>query len=129
MCSTEESLIHKPYILDMKFSASNDRIIAVKFEYDNYLGRYTTYNNEIGEIEAINEATKEITYVYYLKSESKELINARGSIKTGYYGYSASSGCYIWGTLYEGDNGQSIFVPASGINAALNPPLCGYYYA
>jgi hypothetical protein len=60
-----------------------------------------------------------------LKSElakQKNTATARFEIKTGYYGY--SGGCYYYGTLYVGDNGESIFVPATGTNAILNPPIC-----
>lgn len=130
-CSTDNSFDKKPaYDVTMKFQVNGtDQMVAVHFEYSQSQKRYIHTNKDVEEIKAVNSATQEVMYVYTLKSEYKKSINSKFEIKVGYYGYSSQTGCYYFGTLYVGDNGQSLFVPASGVNAVANPPLCGYYYA
>ncbi len=47
------------------------------------------------------------------------------NIQTGYYGYGHDTGCHYYGTLYTDNSCNTLFVPASGTNAILNPPICG----
>lgn len=64
----------------------------------------------------------------------EELLDFRGgsgggggcpSIQRGYHGYSQSTGCWYYGTLYTDNNCETLFVPDSGTNGILNPPICG----
>lgn len=129
-CITDDLSGHKPYQITMNFSDGNDdKTITVLFTYSKSQQRYVPHSNQITEIKAIHEVTREEMFVYLLKTEyEKQLTNARYEIKTGYVGYSQITGCYYWGTMHIGDNGESLFVPATGINAILNPPICNYWY-
>lgn len=99
------------------------KTVDAKFVYNAALNRYQLLSEMLVEIEAIHEATREVIYVYALKSELEAgAPNGKSEIKTGYYGY--TGGCFYFGTLYVGENGESIFVPASGINSIANPPIC-----
>lgn len=97
--------------------------VDAKFIYNTSLSRYQVLSDDIVEIAALHESTRETIYVYALRSAIEaNAANGKSEIKTGYYGY--SSGCFYFGTLYVGENGESIFVPASGINSIANPPIC-----
>ena len=110
----------------MKFQVDGvDKIVTAKFVYDNSQKRYVIDSDLIEEIKAVDETTKKDVYVYSLKSKGEE--SARYEIKRGYYGYSGETGCFYYGTLYVGDNGESIFVADKGIYAILNPPMCDYW--
>lgn len=129
-CATEEPQVAKQsYEVNMKFHVNGvERVIVARFIYDNSEKRYILKSDLIGETKAINESTKEEMYVYFLKLENE---NARllYEVKRGYYGYSGNTGCFYYGTLIVGDNGQSIFIADTGVDAVLNPPMCGYWYA
>lgn len=99
------------------------KTIYARFIYSTALGRYQLLSQDVVEIKALHEITGEVIYVYALKTGiDLHAPNGKSEIKTGYYGY--SSGCFYFGTLYVGENGESIFVPASGINSIANPPIC-----
>jgi hypothetical protein len=99
------------------------KTVDAKFIYNAGLNRYQLLSEVLVEIEAIHESTREVIYVYALKSELEASVpHGKSEIMTGYYGY--AGGCFYFGTLYVGENGESIFVPASGINSIANPQIC-----
>ena len=83
----------------------------------------------IVEVKAINEMTKEKIYGYYLKRDKNARYPAPPSIQVGYVGYSADTGCWYYGTLITDNYGNTHFFPATGDNALVNLPRCGFYYA
>lgn len=62
------------------------------------------------EVESIDEAGR-LTYGYvYAEAPEGDSARALYGIYRGYYGFDGN--CFVYGTLIEGDNGVSIFVPA-----------------
>lgn len=127
-CSDDQEVKQTPApkTVALKFDVNGtEKIVNATAVYDESLKRIKLVSDEIVEIEAIHETTKQLIYVYALKAKQDGTGRTElYEIKTGYYGYSQQTGCYYYGTLYVGDNGQSIFVEASGINGILNSPIC-----
>ncbi len=120
----------------MKFQVNGkDETYTLKFLYDKVQKQYVIESREVEARRFINSETKEVMYAFFLKSKSstsaKEapVPDTPFEIKKGYVGYSASTGCWYYGTLYIDNAGNELFVAATGMNALLNPPLCGYWYA
>jgi hypothetical protein len=83
-------------------------------------------SDELEMTRAINQETGQESYVIHRKSNSDENFHQRTGgprIEFGYFydGYD----CWIAGTWYHGDNGQSIFVPGSASTQYLNN-ICGW---
>ncbi|MGY0427112.1 MAG: hypothetical protein ACWIPI_09855 [Polaribacter sp.] len=79
------------------------------------------------EVQAINKKTGEETYGYILvENNKKENANFQskaspaGEIRHGYFLYGR---CFVYGTMYIGDNGVNLFVPC-GINCIALDPIC-----
>lgn len=128
-CSTDEPVktSRGSYEVPMKFQIEGvEETVIVKFIYDKSEKRYIPNSDSIGETKAVNKLNGEMMYVYYLKSENP---NPLWGIYRGYYGYSGSTGCFFYGTLIVGDNGNSHFQADTGVDSILNPPQCGYWYA
>ena len=69
-------------------------------------------SDELEMSKAINQETGEESYVIHQKSsDSSSLREVNPKIVAGYF-YDGND-CWIYGTWYHGDNGQSLFVPAS----------------
>ncbi len=109
-CSDDGEVVEgKVKGVNLVFTANGvAKTIYARFIYSTALGRYQLLSQDVVEIKALHEITGEVIYVYALKTE----IDLH------------SSGCFYFGTLYVGENGESIFVPASGINSIANPPIC-----
>lgn len=125
-CSDDQEVKQapKPQTVALKFDVNGvEKIVNATMVYNESLKRVQLVSDEIIEIEAVHEVTKKVMYVYTLKGTQDSAGRTElYEIKTGYYGY--AEGCYYYGTLYVGDNGQELFQPASGINAIANPPIC-----
>lgn len=83
-------------------------------------------SEELEMTRAINQETGQESYIIHRKSISKGNDHQRTGgprIEFGYFydGYD----CWIAGTWYHGDNGQSIFVPGSASTQYLNN-ICGW---
>lgn len=135
-CSTEESInpSNESFSFPMIFDTNNPKIVCtVHFSYSERENQYLVQSNDVEIRRFINSQTKETILAFFQKQlpsgkESPAPIKPY-EIKKGYVGYSPATGCWLYGTLYIDNKGNSLFVPASGMDALLNPPLCGYWYA
>jgi hypothetical protein len=123
-CSEEENVKKDNTTHDVPFKFNIDGVdqtVIATFKYNADLQRLVEISGNVTEIEATDETTGKLMYVYTYTLNALEHANERAqwSIKTGYYGY--SSGCFYWGTLITGDSGSEHFSPHS---AAYNPPIC-----
>lgn len=80
------------------------------------------------EVQAINNETGESTYGYVLIEENmKESANLQNKgapvseIRTGYFLYGR---CFVYGTMYGGDNGVNLFVPKTIFETIALDPIC-----
>lgn len=108
--------------VELKFNVDGlDQIIKATMIYNESLKKSQLLSDELIEITAKHDKTGRMIHVYTLKSNRMEQSNGRIEWKRlrGYYGY--DSGCYYFGTLYVGDNGEELFTPDS---TAYNAPIC-----
>lgn len=136
-CSNDEPVTPhlESFEYHMNFKIDESEIVyTVRFKYDRVSAQYSIESDNVQAKKFTNYTTGDIILAFYpkLKSDSgkepPKPINPY-EIKKGYVGYSPSTGCWFYGTLYIDNKGNSLFVPASGMDALLNPPLCGYWYA
>jgi|GEM_PF-5981444 len=127
---------------------NNDKVL-LKFKVDNSLNRIE--EGDVIEIEAIILSTNpweleseylekivvnaenddRLTYAFVLNSpdENNNSYRAGGSVKRGYF-FNSGTGCFHYGTIYTGDNGNQIFVADTDpvlLFAHQNFPICPDY--
>jgi hypothetical protein len=125
-------MLRPPSYVDLKFHVDGvDRIVTAKFVYDRRQKRYVLDSDLIVEVSAINKTTGKPMFGYYLKRNvnARNPVPVQEMVEEGYVGYSPDTGCWYFGTLYVDYYGVEIFIPATGVTALMNPPMCGYYYA
>jgi hypothetical protein len=138
-----QETLHPDKVGEMTFIVNGEeKTFAVKFVYNRQEGRYVLQSDEIEEHRMKHAVTGEILYAYYPKDKATNAKVPPGGgggggpvpeepyeIRKGYVGYSPSTGCWYFGTLYVDNEGDEIFVPANEETQLMNPPLCGYWYA
>lgn len=87
-------------------------------------GIMSLISEELEMSRTINQETGLESYIIHKKEENEENNRPGGpSIKFGYF-YDGGD-CWIAGTWYHGDNGESLFVPGSAATQILNN-ICGW---
>ena len=100
--------------------------IIVKVKIEN--GQPKFISNELEERQFTNSETGKQGYGFFLKQEDDRLngnLTTRSPNFRVTRGYAFTGSCFEYGTLYEGDNGSSIFV-ACGFNCFGFDPICGW---
>lgn len=75
------------------------------------------------EVEAINSETGEKIYGYILSNswQKNNKYNRTGEIRRGYFLYGR---CFVYGTMFIGDNGVNLFVPCPPTRCIALEPIC-----
>lgn len=103
------------------FSRDGDTIASfIDVEvYIKSLEPFKLESEKIEELNAKDSLSNQETYGYILK----EIEALRWGSKRGYF-FDNNSGCMIYGTMYYGDNGVNLFVPATGATRYLFQDIC-----
>lgn len=120
-CSEDAPIKEGKVLVKLKFAkegntengrSSGEDFIEIEAELIFENSKWILKSENLVEIESFNSETGEVTYGYEYIGNASSNSSGRvmGGIYRGYYGFDGE--CFIYGTLYEGDNGQSIFVPA-----------------
>ncbi len=101
-----------------KFDKNTIDFFNINYNFEN---PFLSQSEDLIVIEAINEETKLNSYII-TKKETEDNFK-QFSIRRGYWfdGY----GCFIYGEIITGENGNEIFIPAdSATQSTMN--ACGY---
>ena len=117
-CTTDSNEIHRATVQlkfekdEFKISKSPENITI----YDvtiNSLGEVQLNNDNLELIEAIEENTQKNSFVIIEKESTSSKKGASIQSKGGgsSRGYFFDGECFVYGTMYYGDNGVNLFVP------------------
>jgi hypothetical protein len=125
-CSSENNLPREKVTLrfpneDSQFSRSGDSLLSfIDVEvYIKSLEPFKLESEQIEELNAKDSISNQETYGYIIK----EIGALRWGSSRGYF-FDNNSGCMIYGTMYYGDNGINLFVPASTATRLLFSDIC-----
>jgi len=106
-CSDDNSINEKQYLnLKFKTNHKNNELLEIEVEIISY-NPIKLKSDLLREVNAIDEKTGKEMYGYVLISNHTKS-NGLGPIdETGYF---FDGECFVWGTMYYGDNGVNLFV-------------------
>ncbi|TXD80807.1 hypothetical protein ESY86_19925 [Subsaximicrobium wynnwilliamsii] len=128
------------YDLNFNFESQNSKTDSKsKSQVEQFNATIITDGDDIDIISdsleisrAVNSETGKESYVIHLKNNSEQNTTAKtggpvrelfDNVESGYF-YDGND-CWIYGTWYHGDNGESLFVPAGAATQYLNN-VCGW---
>ena len=132
-CNKDEQLNYKnkTKTIQLKFENNPDNKSKNNLDYTLYgvtinsLGEVELNNDNLMLVEALNEETGQLSFVIVENNNSSEQTSKtiHSKMQKTERGYFYDGECFVYGTMYYGDNGVNLFVPC-GFNCIGYDDVC-----